>query len=51
VHHARLRPLHRRASALVEKFERVTFTHVSRERNQLADAIADDAVKKKVNSG
>ena len=44
VHSESLRALHRRAAALVEKFERVKFTHVSRERNQLADAIADDAV-------
>jgi probable phosphoglycerate mutase len=47
VHHDRLRALHRRAGALVEQFERVTFTHISRERNQLADAIADDAVARK----
>jgi ribonuclease HI len=46
VHHDRLRALHRRASALVERFERVTITHISRERNQLADAMADDAVRK-----
>ncbi|MBI5652066.1 MAG: ribonuclease HI family protein [Chloroflexi bacterium] len=44
VQNERLRALHRRAGALVERFERVTFTHISRERNQLADAIADDAV-------
>jgi ribonuclease HI len=47
VHHDRLRALHRRASALVDQFERVTITHISRERNQLADAIADDAVNGK----
>lgn len=45
VHHDSLRPLHRRACALVEEFERVRFTHISRERNQLADAIADEAVR------
>ncbi len=39
-----LRRLHRRARALVERFERVTFTHISRERNQLADAMAEEAV-------
>jgi ribonuclease HI len=46
-----LRALHRRAATLVAKFEHVRFTHISRERNQLADAIADDAVHEKVSSG
>ncbi len=43
----RLRRLHQRAVALAARFERVTFAHISRERNQLADAIADDAVRRK----
>jgi ribonuclease HI len=46
VHHDRLRALHRRAQSVAQRFERVTFVHISRERNQLADAIADDAVRK-----
>jgi ribonuclease HI len=41
-HH--LRPLHRKARQLAEQFERISFTHIPRERNQLADAIADDAI-------
>lgn len=45
VNHANLRELYRRAKALTASFSKVTFTHVSRERNQLADAIADDAVR------
>ena len=44
VRSAGLHPLHRRARDLVERFERVTFTHIPRGRNQLADAIADEAV-------
>jgi probable phosphoglycerate mutase len=44
VRSAQLRRLHRQARELAERFERVTFTHVPRERNQLADAIADEAV-------
>ncbi len=44
VHSAHLRPLHRRARELAGRFPSVTFTHVPRERNQLADAIADEAV-------
>ena len=39
-----LKALHRRARALTERFERVTFTHIPRERNQLADAMADEAI-------
>jgi ribonuclease HI len=39
-----LRPLHRRARELAQRFEQVTFTHVPRDRNQLADAIANEAI-------
>ncbi len=39
-----LKELHRRARVLAERFEQVTFTHIPRERNQLADAIADEAI-------
>lgn len=45
VNHANLRELYRRAKKLTSGFGKVTFTHISRERNQLADAIADDAVR------
>lgn len=45
VNHANLRELYRRAKKLSASFASVTFTHISRERNQLADAIADDAVR------
>ena len=44
VHSDNLRPLHRRARQLAGQFERISFTHIPRERNQLADAIADDAI-------
>ena len=44
VHSDHLRPLHRQARQLAERFERISFTHIPRERNQLADAIADDAI-------
>jgi probable phosphoglycerate mutase len=44
VHSATLRALNQKARALAERFERITFTHIPRERNQLADAIADEAV-------
>lgn len=43
VHSAALKTLYRRARELADRFERVTFTHIPRERNQLADAIADEA--------
>ena len=39
-----LKPLHRRARALRERFKQLTITHIPRERNQLADAIADEAI-------
>ncbi|MBN1666041.1 MAG: ribonuclease HI family protein, partial [Anaerolineales bacterium] len=34
----------KRLQALVEKFKRVTFHHISREQNRLADALAFEAV-------
>lgn len=45
VNHANLRELYARAKKMTRGFGKVTFTHISRERNQLADAIADDAVR------
>jgi ribonuclease HI len=48
VRNPRLRPLHAQAQALARRLEgryaRMTFVHIPRERNQLADAIADDAL-------
>ena len=44
VRSSQLRRLHQRARNLVAQFERVTFTHIPREQNQLADAIADEAI-------
>ena len=46
VHSHNLRPLHRQAQRIARQFERISFTHIPRERNQLADAIADDAIAK-----
>jgi len=51
VRSAHLRRLHRRARELADRFERVSFTHVPRERNQLADAIADEAITLKAEAG
>ncbi len=48
VHSDNLRPLHRKARQLAERFERISFTHIPRERNQLADAIADDAITARI---
>lgn len=45
VNHANLRDLYQQAKRMTARFAKVTFTHISRERNQLADAIADDAVR------
>ena len=44
VRSSQLRRLHQKAYDLTTRFERVTFTHIPRERNQLADAIADEAI-------
>ncbi|MFQ6058279.1 MAG: ribonuclease HI family protein [Anaerolineae bacterium] len=39
-----LKRLHRRACALTRAIPRVTFTHISREQNRLADALAAEAL-------
>lgn len=44
VRSSQLRRLNQRARELARGFERVTYTHIPRERNQLADAIADEAI-------
>lgn len=46
-----LRGLHRRAQELRDGFERVTFQHISRERNGLADAMAEEAVQMRKDEG
>ena len=40
-----LRAKHKRALELAAEFERVVFYHIPRAQNQLADAMADDAVR------
>jgi ribonuclease HI len=37
-------PLHRRAASIAATFDRVSFEHVPRERNQEADRLANDGV-------
>lgn len=39
-----LRPLAARAFALAKKFTRVNYTHVKREKNQLADELVNQAI-------
>jgi ribonuclease HI len=39
-----LKRLHRKACALVRTIPKVTFTHIPRERNCLADALANEAL-------
>jgi len=39
-----LKPLHRRACALLRTIPRVTFTHIPRQQNCLADALAMEAL-------
>lgn len=41
-----LRNLHQRAQNLRDRFERVTFNHIARERNGLADAMAEEAIQR-----
>jgi ribonuclease HI len=41
---AHLEPLHRRARAIAAGFDRVSFEHVRRERNQEADRLANEGV-------
>jgi len=44
VRHAELQPLHRQALGLLEGFPRVNVSHVPRERNRGADALANRAI-------
>ena len=44
VHSARLKQLHTQTCLVVRRFERVAFRHVRRKENQLADALATEAL-------
>jgi ribonuclease HI len=44
VRNERLRQLHRRARRLAARFKHISFTHVPRTRNRLADAMASEAI-------
>jgi ribonuclease HI len=48
VHSPVLKPWYRRARALRERFRQLTLTHIPRERNQLADAVADEAATERM---
>ncbi len=43
VNSPRLKPWHQQACALALRFGLVRYTHIPRERNQLADALANEA--------
>lgn len=47
VKNAGLKPLFEKAKSLAEQFESVTFTHIPREKNGVADAIANEVMNKK----
>lgn len=47
VKNAGLKPLYDRARALAEQFEAITFTHVPREQNKLADRLSNLAIDRK----
>jgi len=44
VNSARLKPLHQQTCRTVANFKRVLFTHVPRDQNRLADALAAEAL-------
>ena len=44
VRSSRLRHWHEKACALARQFRRVTYTHIAREHNRLADALANEAL-------
>lgn len=45
VQSATLRPWHQRACAAARRMARVTYTHIPRGRNRLADALANEALQ------
>ncbi len=51
VKHAGLIGLYERAMRLLSGFEKVTVSHIPREKNTLADKLATDAVKKALKKG
>ena len=48
VNSARLKGLHQQTCQAVSRFETVVFTHVSRDKNRLADALAAEAIDGRV---
>ncbi len=46
VHDAKLRPRHARAARLLAQLPEATIVHVPRERNQVADALAKEALER-----
>ncbi len=46
-----LKPWHRRACHLAQRLEQVTYHHVPRQRNRLADALANEALVGRILSG
>ena len=50
VKNAGLKPLFEKAKALSEQFQGVTFTHIPREKNSVADQIANEVMDKKSSS-
>ena len=51
VRNAGLRPLFEKARGLSERFDRCEFTHVRRERNEVADALVNEALDLRRNVG
>lgn len=50
VKHASLAPLHRRALALLKRFEFVDVRHVPRKQNALADSVVNDVLDKEASA-
>jgi ribonuclease HI len=48
---ADMKPLHARVQELRQRFALVTFQHVSREQNQEADRLVNDALDRKLRAG
>lgn len=44
VKHEGLKPLHKKASLLAAKFTKISFHHIPREKNAMADALANEAM-------
>lgn len=50
VHSAALKPWHTQACHLAREFKNITFNHIPRELNRLADALANEALSEEVGS-